>query len=193
MKKKKSKKIYARIQVHAWMWAHWPSVDHGYPWCDIGVMPPLGGGLWWCIWSSMNWYRRFLHIDFEHALETYRTWKMLFAKQTTHEETLAELKDNFIVLIRSKDFRTLSPSQLLTSNYILPARYGTLHCPRRLLDKISRDPSVPKSNQLHVVDIFHFFHYRFEVYSLYSSITMGNFHEVLKLQLVNSQSQLVHL
>ena len=43
---------------------------------------------------------------------------------------------------------------------------------------IGQDPSVSKSNQLHV-DIFRFFFYLSQVYSIDSSRMMGNFPEVL--------------
>ena len=34
------KKNYANIQIPAWRWTRWPSVDHGIPWCNMGFMPP---------------------------------------------------------------------------------------------------------------------------------------------------------
>ena len=47
-----------------------------------------------------------------------------------------------------------------------------------ILGIIGQDPSVSKSNQLHV-DIFRFFFYLSQVYSIDSSRMMGNFPEVL--------------
>ena len=49
---------------------------------------------------------------------------------------------------------------------------------RRVLDIDGRDPSVSKSNQVHV-DIYRFFFNYFEICSLNSSKMMGTFPEVL--------------
>ena len=49
---------------------------------------------------------------------------------------------------------------LVRGNMELPS----MQCPRRFLGIISRDPSVSKSNWLHI-DIFHFFLHQFEAVS----------------------------
>ena len=54
-------------------------------------------------------------------------------------------------------------------------------CPERFLGIIGRDPSVSKSNRLHV-HICQFFPHEFEVYSLSSSKTLSDFPEVLKFK-----------
>jgi hypothetical protein len=33
--RRKEKKRNARIEIPAWKWARWSSVDHGVPWCNI--------------------------------------------------------------------------------------------------------------------------------------------------------------
>ena len=64
--------------------------------------------------------------------------------------------------------------------------------PGKPLSIVSQDPSDSKSNRLHV-DIFRFFSYSFEVYSIDSSQLVGDSPESLQLQPVISQTKPVHM
>ena len=84
--------------------------------------------------------------------------------------------------------RYKAPNNLMVRrNYCMLAQ-----CLRRILSIIGQNPSVSKSNRIHVV-AFWFFLYKFEVHFIGSSEPIDNFPEVLKHRLVISQTQPVHL
>ena len=80
----------------------------------------------------------------------------------------------------------------ITLGHVLLTSTTVKQCPGRLLGIIGQNPSVSKSNRLHVV-IFRFFFIKFEVYSINSSKMMGNSPEALNYTQLFSQTQPVSL
>jgi hypothetical protein len=97
------------------------------------------------------------------------------------------------VLVRNLYFRFMRESRvdgILFSNgsrFCDPIDMPQLsECLGRILSVIGQNPSVSKSNRLHVVTFWHFFN---KQYSVFSFESIGNFLEVFNLEPIVSQTQ----